>query len=162
MVLSLIAAVDKKLGIGKDNKLLWYLPADLQYFKRVTSGSTVIMGRKTYESIGRALPNRRNIVLTRTEDYEAPGCEVMEELFDAIKSCSKEGEVFIIGGAEIYRQAIQVADKIYLTRVDVETDADTFFPDFSLSAWKLIHLLKHKADEKNKYDYSFSIYQRVA
>jgi dihydrofolate reductase len=86
----------------------------------------------------------------------------MEELFDAIKSCSKEGEVFIIGGAEIYRQAIQVADKIYLTRVDVETDADTFFPDFSLSAWKLIHLLKHKADEKNKYDYSFSIYQRVA
>lgn len=162
MILSLIAAVDRKLGIGKDNKLLWHLPADLKYFKRVTSGHTVIMGRKTFESIGRALPGRRNIVLTRQEDFEAPGCEVMEDLFEAIRSCGKEGEVFVIGGAEIYRQAMQVADKIYLTRVDVEAEADSFFPEISLSAWKLVYLLKNKADEQNAWDYSFSIYQRVA
>ncbi|MFN8154060.1 MAG: dihydrofolate reductase [Bacteroidia bacterium] len=161
MILSLIAAVDRKLGIGRENQLLWHLPADLKYFRRVTSGHTVIMGRKTFESIGKALPKRRNIVLTRQEDYEAPGCEIMDDLFTAIKSCQKEGEVFVIGGAEIYRQAIQVADKIYLTRVDTEAMADAHFPDFSLSAWKLIYLLKNKADADNAYDYTFSIYQRV-
>ncbi len=161
MILSLIAAIDRNSGIGKENKLLWHLPADLKYFRRVTSGHTVIMGRKTYESIGKALPNRRNIVLTRQEDFEAPGCEIMDDLFQAVKSCEKEGEVFVIGGADIYRQALQVADKIYLTRVDTDADADAFFPEFRLSAWKLIYLLKNKADDQNPYDYSFSIYQRV-
>lgn len=160
MILSLIAAVDRHSGIGKDNQLLWHLPADLKYFRRVTSGHTVIMGRKTYESIGRALPERRNIVLSRQEGFQAKGCEVMSDLFEAIRACQKEGEVFVIGGAEIYRQAMQVADKIYLTRVDVEMDADAYFPEFSVSVWKLVYLLKHKADEKNRYDYSFSIYQR--
>lgn len=162
MILSLIAAVDKNLGIGKDNQLLWHLPADLKYFKKITSGNTVIMGRLTYESIGKALPNRRNIVLSRSKDFKAEGCEVMEDLFTAIKSCKKNEEVFIIGGATIYRQAIQVADKIYLTRVEASKDADAFFPDFSLSAWKLIHMEMHKADEKNKFNYTFSIYQRIA
>lgn len=161
MILSLIAALDKKSGIGKDNRLLWHLPADLKFFKKVTTGHTVIMGRNTYESIGKALPLRRNIVVTRQENYEAPGCEINEDLFDAIKSCSKEDEVFVLGGADIYRQAIQVADKLYLTRVDVVMEADTFFPEFSMSAWKLIHLEKHKADDKNAYDYSFSVYQRA-
>ena len=161
MILSLIAAVDRHSGIGRDNRLLWHLPADLKYFRRVTSGHTVIMGRKTFESIGKALPKRRNIVLTRQEDFEAPGCEVMDDLFTAIKSCEKEGEVFVIGGAEIYRQALQVADKIYLTRVDTEAEADTFFPYFKLNVWKLIYLLKNKADEENQYDYTFSIYQRI-
>lgn len=161
MILSLIAALDKKSGIGKENRLLWHLPADLKFFKQVTTGHTVIMGRNTFESIGRALPNRRNIVLTRQPDYSAPGCEVREDLFAAIKECGKEQEVFVIGGADIYRQAIQVADKLYLTRVDVVMDADTFFPEFSMSAWKLIHLEKHKADDKNPYDYSFSVYQRA-
>lgn len=161
MILSLIVAVDKKSGIGKENRLLWHLPADLKYFKTVTSGHTVIMGRKTFESIGKALPNRRNIVLSRSADFAAPGCEINDDLFTAIRSCSDEEEIFVIGGAEIYRQALQVADKLYITRVSTEMDADTFFPDFSLSAWKLIHLEKHKADEKNAFDYSFSIYQRV-
>lgn len=162
MIISLIAALDKKSGIGKENRLLWHLPADLKFFKKVTTGHTVIMGRNTYESIGKPLPQRRNIVLTRKEGYSAPGCEVSEDLFSAIKSCHKEQEIFIIGGADIYRQAIQVADKLYLTRVDVVMDADTFFPEFSMSAWKLIHLEKHKADEKNAYDYSFSVYQRTS
>ena len=137
MILSLIAAVDKNLGIGKDNQLLWHLPADLKYFKKITSGNTVIMGRLTYESIGKALPNRRNIVLSRNKDFVAEGCEVMEDLFSAIKSCKKNEEVFILGGA------------------------DAFFPEFSLSGWKLVHMEMHKADEKNKYNYTFSIYQRI-
>ncbi|MBL7923198.1 MAG: dihydrofolate reductase [Bacteroidia bacterium] len=162
MILSLIVAIDKNAGIGKENRLLWHLPADLKFFKRVTTGHTVIMGRKTYESIGKALPKRRNIVLTRSKDYQAPGCEISEDLFTAIRSCAKEDEIFVIGGAEIYRQAIQVADKMYITRVDTVQEADTFFPEFSRSAWKLIHLEKHKADEQNAYDFSFCIYQRVA
>lgn len=162
MILSLIAAVDKNLGIGKNNQLLWHLPADLKFFKKITSGHTVIMGRLTYESIGKALPNRRNIVLSRRNGFEAEGCEVMEDLFSAIKSCQKNEEVFIIGGANIYRQAIQIADKLYLTRVETVKDADAFFPEFSLSGWKLVHLEKHKSDEKNAYNYTFSIYQRIA
>ena len=161
MILSLIASVDKNLGIGKDNQLLWHLPAELKYFKKITSGNTVIMGRLTYESIGKALPNRRNIVLSRNKDFVAEGCEVMEDLFSAIKSCKKNEEVFIIGGATIYRQALQVADKIYLTRVETTKEADAFFPEFSLSGWKLVHMEMHKADEKNKYNYTFSIYQRI-
>lgn len=162
MILSLIAALDKNSGIGRENKLLWHLPADLKYFKKVTSGHTVIMGRKTFLSIGRALPNRRNIVLSRDAGFQAEGCEVFDDFFNAIKTCGNEDEVFVIGGADIYRQALQVADKIYLTRVSASVPADTFFPDFNMSIWKLIHLEKHKADEKNAYDYSFSIYQRVS
>jgi dihydrofolate reductase len=162
MVLSLIVALDLRNGIGKDNKLLWHLPADLRYFKRMTSGHTVIMGRKTYASIGKALPDRRNLVVSRQENFKAPGCEVFQDLFDAIRACKNENEVFIIGGAEIYRQAIQVADRLYLTRVKGEFDADTFFPELKPGHWKLLHLENHKADEKNAYDYSFSVYQRNA
>ena len=161
MILSLIASVDKNLGIGKDNQLLWHLPADLKYFKKITSGNTVIMGRLTYESIGKALPNRRNIVLSRNKDFAAEGCEVMEDLFSAIKSCKKNEEVFIIGGATIYRQALQVADKIYLTRVETTKEADAFFPEFSLSGWKLVHLDMHKPDEPNQDHPTVSISKRV-
>jgi len=161
MILSLIAAVDKNLGIGIKNRLLWHLPADLKYFKKTTSGHTVIMGRKTYESIGKALPNRRNIVLSKNKDFVAEGCEVMEDLFTALKTCKKNEEVFVIGGAMIYRQAIQAADKLYITRVESSSEADSFFPEFNLSTWKLAHLEKHKADEKNAFNYSFSIYQRI-
>lgn len=162
MILSLIVALDLKNGIGKDNKLLWHLPADLRYFKRTTSGHTVIMGRKTYESIGRALPERRNLVVSRQEDFVAPGCEVFNDLFDAIRACKNESEVFVIGGADIYRQALQVADCLYLTRVRAEFSADTFFPELKPGQWKLITLENHKADEKNPYDYSFSKYVRSA
>jgi dihydrofolate reductase len=160
MKLSLIVAVAKNNVIGSDNKLLWHMPADLKHFKSVTMGSPVIMGRKTFESIGKALPGRTNIVVTRNEDYIADGCTVANSLQEAVDLCEKEGEVFIIGGAEVYRQAIHAADKVYLTRIDNEFDGDAFFPELNFSDWKLIKYVKHHSDEKNKYDYSFAEYER--
>jgi dihydrofolate reductase len=161
MIISLIAAVSKNNVIGNDNKLLWHLPADLKHFKEITSDHTVIMGRKTYESIGKALPKRRNIVVTRQEDFVAEGCEVFHHLQAAIDTCLNEDEVFIIGGGEIYNQAIYAADKIYLTRIYTIIEGDTRFPEFSFSEWKLIQYIRHHADEKNKYEYSFSEYERA-
>lgn len=136
------------------------MPADLKYFKAVTSEHTVIMGRKTFDSIGKALPKRRNIVITRQENFNAPGCEVMSNLQEAIDACLDEEEVFVVGGAQIYRQALPVADKLYLTRIDHEFEGDTRFPDFSLTDWKLVTLLRNHKDEKNPYDYSFAEYER--
>ncbi len=161
MTISLIAAVAKKNIIGNDNKLLWHLPADLKHFKEITSGNTVIMGRKTFQSIGKPLPNRKNIIITRQEKFKAEGAEVFHHLKAAIESCAGEPEVFIIGGGEIYRQAINIADKIYLTRIDASFEGDTKFPEFSLSEWRLTKYIRHRADEKNKYDYSYSEYERA-
>jgi dihydrofolate reductase len=161
MILSLIAAVSKNNVLGNDNKLLWHLPADLKYFKNTTSGKTIIMGRKTYESIGRALPNRRNIVVTRQKDFTAEGCEIFNSLQQAVQECEHEKEVFIIGGGEIYRQALPEADRIYLTRVYEHFEGDTTFPEFSLSEWRLTSYTKHHADEKNAFDYSFSAYEHL-
>lgn len=160
MILSLIVALDRNHGIGVQNRLPWHLPADLRHFKTVTSGHTVIMGRKTYESIGKALPNRRNVVISRSANYKAEGCEVLNNLVDAIASCKNEKEVFVIGGSEIYGQALPLADKLYITRVKTVTDADAFFPPFHEADWELIHLEEHKSDQKNEFDYSFCIYQR--
>ncbi len=160
MLLSLIVAVAKGNVIGGDNKLLWHLPADLKHFKNVTMDHTIIMGRKTFESIGKPLPGRKNIVVTRQDDYQANGCTVVNNLQEAINSCEKEEEAFIIGGAEIFRQSIPAADKIYLTRIDHAFDGDVFFPNLNFSEWKLVKYVKYHADEKNKYEYSFAEYQR--
>ncbi len=160
MLLSLIVAVAKGNVIGGDNKLLWHLPADLKHFKNVTMDHPIIMGRKTFESIGKPLPGRKNIVVTRQEDYVAEGCTVVNNLQEAINLSEKEGEVFIIGGAEIFRQSIPAADKIYLTRIDHAFDGDVFFPDLNFSEWKLVKYVKYHADEKNKYEYSFAEYER--
>lgn len=160
MLLSLIVAVAKDNVIGGDNKLLWHLPADLKHFKNVTMDHSIIMGRKTFESIGKPLPGRKNIVVTRQQDYEAKGCIVVHNLQQAINGCEKEQETFIIGGADIFRQSIPAADRIYLTRIDQEFDGDVFFPELNFSEWKLVKYVKHHADEKNKYDYSFAEYQR--
>lgn len=160
MLLSLIVAVAKRNVIGGDNKLLWHLPADLKHFKTTTMDHPIIMGRKTFESIGKPLPGRKNIVVTRQEDYEADGCTVANNLQEAIDSCEKEQEAFIIGGAEIFRQSISAADKIYLTRIDHDFDGDVFFPDLNFSEWKLVKYVKYHADEKNKYEYSFAEYER--
>lgn len=162
MILSLIVAMDRNRGIGLQNRLPWHLPADLRHFKTVTNGHTVIMGRKTYESIGKALPNRRNVVVSRSADYKAEGCEVLNNLQDAIVVCKDEAEVFVIGGSEIYGQALALANKLYITRVDTVTEADAFFPPFHETEWELIHLEEHQADPKNQFDYSFCIYQRKA
>jgi dihydrofolate reductase len=130
---SIIAAVAKNRAIGKDNKLLWHISEDLQRFKKITSGHPVIMGQKTFESLGRPLPNRTNIVLTFDKSYKAAGCTVVYSIDEAVKVASEKDkeEIFFIGGGQIYAQAIKFADKLYLTLVEGEYEADTFFPDYS-------------------------------
>jgi dihydrofolate reductase len=158
--LSLVVAVSKNNVIGGDNKLLWHLPADLKHFKNITYGHSIIMGRKTFESIGRALPGRRNIVVTRQEYFNAEGCTVVKSLQAAVDLCQDEKEVFIIGGAEVYRQAIHAADKIYLTRIYKAFEGDVFFPELSFSDWKLTKYQRFHADDSNHYEYSFAEYER--
>lgn len=153
MKISIIAAIGKNRELGKNNKLLWDIPEDLKRFRSITAGHTVIMGRKTFESIGRALPNRTNIIVTRDKNYKAVGCIISRSLEGAIDLAKRGGgeEVFVIGGGEIYRQAISLADKLYLTLVEGTFDADTFFPDYS-GFRKVIFQEKHK-DEN--YSYTF-------
>lgn len=132
-VVSIIAAIDKNRALGKDNKLLWYIPEDMKWFKSHTSGHPVIMGRKTYESIGRPLPNRLNIVISRNHAYHAPGCIVVKTLEKGIDIAiqNDDSEVFVIGGGAIYTQALPLADRLYLTIIDGLYDADTFFPEYT-------------------------------
>lgn len=136
------------------------MPADLKHFKKITSGHSVIMGRKTFESIGKALPGRRNIVVSRQEFFKADGCTVVKSLQAAVDLCQKEKEVFIIGGAEVYKQAINAADRIYLTRIYNEFEGDSYFPEINFSNWKLTKYEKFHSDENNKFDYSFAEYER--
>lgn len=161
MKVSIIVAIDQENGIGKDNQLLWHLPNDLKFFKKITSGNTIIMGRKTYESIGRPLPNRRNIVISRNQDLKIEGVEVFENISSALEACKTENEVFIIGGGEIYKQALPFTNKIYLTKVDANCAADTFFPSLNEQEWKIISEEKHLKDEKHTYNYIFTILERV-
>lgn len=160
MILSSIVAVAKNNVIGGDNKLLWHLPADLKHFKNITMDHTIIMGRKTFESIGKPLPGRKNIVISRNEDFKAEGCTVINNLQKAIQLCEKEEEVFLIGGAEIFRQSLPAVDKIYITRIDHVFEGDVHFPELNFSDWKLVKYVKFHADEKNKFDYSFAEYER--
>jgi dihydrofolate reductase len=155
--ISLIVATDKKNGIGKNNQLLWHLPKDLQFFKKTTSGHPIIMGRKTYDSIGKALPNRRNIVISRQIDLTIEGVEVYPNIDAAVAACGLEEEIFVIGGGEIYKQALAIATKIYLTKVDHQFDADTFFSELNLKDWKVIFEENHLKDEKHLYNFSFNI-----
>ncbi|MEJ5963678.1 dihydrofolate reductase [Pedobacter immunditicola] len=156
MIVSMVVAISENNAIGKNNQLLWHLPADLKHFKEITSGHTIIMGRKTYESIGEALPKRRNIVITRNTELALPGVEVMHSLQEALSSCEEENEVFIIGGAEIFNQSLNLTDKIYLTRVHQNYAADTFFPDIDLTKWQESNIESHEPDEKNAIAYTFS------
>ncbi|RZJ64868.1 MAG: dihydrofolate reductase [Flavobacterium sp.] len=159
--LGLVVAISENNAIGKDNQLLWHLPADLKHFKEITSGHTIIMGRKTYDSIGRPLPNRRNIVITRSTDLQIPNVEVVNSLDSAISLCEGENEVFIIGGAEIYKHAIQFTDRIYLTTVHQTYEADVYFPELNKNEWKEISSEFHPADEKNSVAYTFSTLERI-
>lgn len=160
MILTIVVAISENRAIGKDNKLLWHLPKDLKHFKDITTGHTVIMGRKTYDSVGRPLPNRRNIIITR-QDITINGCEVVNSLEAAIALCEDEEEVFIVGGAEIYRQAIKLTDRIYLTVVHQRFEADSFFPQIDTKDWKEVYREDHHPDEKNLLPYSFITYERV-
>lgn len=137
MIVSIIVAVANNNAIGGNNQLLWHISADLKRFKAITSGHAIVMGRKTYESIGRQLPNRQNIVITRNRELSLLGADVVESV-DAAKAIAKGEELFIIGGGEVYRQTIALADRIYLTRVWADYKADTFFPEIDMSIWKEI------------------------
>ncbi len=160
-MISIIVATCENQGIGKGNQLLWHLPNDLKFFKRITSGHTVIMGRKTFESIGRPLPNRRNIIITRQKDFEADGVIKAASISEALRLTADESEVFIIGGAEIYRQTLPLANRIYLTKVSAQLDADAFFPVLSPDEWEIKTTEDHPADEKHTYAYSFVIMDRI-
>ncbi len=159
MIVTIVVAISENHAIGKDNKLLWYLPKDLKHFKDITTGHTVIMGRKTYDSVGKPLPNRRNIIITR-QAITIEGCEVVSSLESAIDLCKSEQEVFIVGGAEIYKQAMKLTDRIYLTIVNKEFEGDSFFPEIDMPEWKEIFREDHEPDEKNKLPYSFITYER--
>ncbi|MGI4804000.1 MAG: dihydrofolate reductase [Janthinobacterium lividum] len=154
MTITLIVAVSSNNIIGKNNQLIWHLPADLKHFKQLTTGHAVFMGRKTYDSIGKPLPNRRNIVISRTVKNIA-GCEVVASLEEGFKLCADEETVYIIGGAEVYREALPIANQIELTRIHQEFNGDTFFPEFNLKQWQEIKREDFKLDEKNAYAYSF-------
>lgn len=165
-MISLIAAIGKNNELGKGNDLLWKLPADQKFFREKTSGHPVIMGRKTFESIGRPLPNRRNIVITRDKTYLLHGVDVAHSLQEAISSArtplAEREEVFIIGGAEIYKQAMEIADRLYITHIDAQDkDADAFFPEIIPIVWNEISHEEHKKDEKNPFAYTFSVYEKI-
>jgi dihydrofolate reductase len=158
--ISVIVAMAKNRAIGNKGKIPWHLPADLARFKKLTLGHAVVVGRKTYESIGRPLPGRRNIVVTREQDYIAPGCEVAESLDSAFRLAG-DGEVFVIGGAEIYRQALPVAKRIYLTLVDGEFPADSYFPEIDGRDWRETENTPGVEDEKNSLKHSFVVLERI-
>lgn len=160
-MISLVVAMDKNSVIGKNNQLPWHLPADLAFFKKVTMGKPIVMGRKTHESIGRVLPGRDNIILTRNKDYKAEGCIIIHHI-DEISSFikNKGDEVCIIGGAEIFKEVLPIADRLYLTIIDHEFEGDTYFPSFNESDWEVFSKEKGPKDEKNRYDYYFMIYER--
>ena len=162
MKVSLIVAVGRRNEIGKDGQMPWHLPADLKHFKRNTLGKSVLMGRKTLEAIGRALPERRNLVLTRDAGFRAEGCETVTSLDAALELVSGEPELMVIGGGEVYRLAWARTDRIYLTRIQADVEgADTFFPEIQDGRWREVSREDHRADEKNPFDYSFLLLERV-
>ena len=160
MTVSIIVAIGENHAIGKSNQLLWHMPNDLKHFKDITSGRTIIMGRKTFDSVGKPLPRRRNIVVTR-QDITIPGCEVVKSIEDGLALCKDEDEVFIGGGAEIYKLAMHLTDRIYLTIIHKSFDADTFFPEIDKTEWKEVKHEDFEPDEKNPLPYSFITLERL-
>ena len=161
MRVSLIAAVAENRVIGNRNALPWRLPADLKHFRELTTGSPVIMGRRNYESIGRALPQRTNIVVTRRPDFHAQDCLVVDSLDSAFAVCSDALDIFVIGGAEIYAQTIGRADRLFLTLVHAAVPGDTFFPEIDWSSWREVARVRHAPDERHAYAYSFVTFERA-
>ncbi len=163
-MISLIAAIGKNNELGKGNTLLWIFPNDQKHFREITSGHKVIMGRKTFESIGRPLPKRRNVVITRDKKYTRAGVEVAHSLEEVLKlvKVGPSQEVFIIGGAEIYKQSMKFVDRLYITHVNAEDKkADVFFPEIIPIVWNKISHEEHKKDDKNPFSYTFSTYERL-
>lgn len=161
MIISLIYAISANGVIGLNNGLPWRLPADLKYFKRLTTGHPVVMGRKTWQSIGKPLPQRTNIIITRQADFAAPGCWVAHSVEAGLALCPANEEVFVIGGAEIYRQALVYAHKVYLTRVHGHFAGDVFLPELNPAEWQEISRQDFEPDEQNPVAYSFLVYRRA-
>lgn len=162
MKISIVAAVSENGVIGYKNKIPWHLPSDLKYFRRITLGHHIIMGRKTHEAIGHAFDGRVNIVITRNKSYKSSGCIIANSLDEALKAAAeaKEKEAMVIGGGQIYKQAMLLAERIYLTRVKANVNGDTYFPRIESKTWKEISCEQHPADEKNQYPYEFCILER--
>ncbi len=162
MTLTLIAAVARNGAIGYRNDLLYHLPADLRRFKALTTGHTVVMGRRTFESLPKgALPNRRNVVLTRQADAAFPGAEVFASLGEALASCEADEQVYVIGGASVYREALPLANRLCLTHIDATpAAADVFFPEFDAAEWQVSHSEHHEPDERHSEPYTFVDYVR--
>lgn len=168
MIISMIAAMDANRAIGYQGQTPWHLPADLRWFKEKTVGKPVITGRKTYESVGHALPGRYNIVVTRQPDYILPDAQVVPDLEEAISAAESyfaegtvDDEIMVLGGAEIFAQMLPEADRLYLTYIDAQFEGDTFFPEFDLDEWQTVFREAHEPDEKNKWPYTFVILERV-
>ena len=160
-MISIIAAIGKNNELGKNNTLIWSMPADMKFFRDTTRGHTVIMGRKTFESIGKPLPNRKNIVITRDKNYKKDGIEIVNSLNEAINLTIPNEEVFVLGGGEIYKQAIEIADKLYITHINTEdSEADSFFPEIIPLVWNEISHTENQKDTENPFNYTFSIYER--
>ena len=163
MITSLVVAASTNNVIGKDNKLLWTLPNDMKFFKNTTWGMPGVMGRKTFESLGKALNGRTNIVITRQTDFAAEGVKVVSNMDDSMIAAADADakEIYVIGGGEIYKQALPIAHRVYITRVHTVIDGDTFFPELPTRDWKLLSRLDFKADAKHAYDYSFEVWERI-
>ncbi|MEZ4974843.1 MAG: dihydrofolate reductase [Cyclobacteriaceae bacterium] len=165
MKISLIAALSQNRVIGKNNDLPWRLPDDMKYFMETTSGHHVIMGRKNYDSLPekfKPLPNRINIVVTRQRDFKAAGCEIVHSIEEGVEIGRKaeERELFIIGGAEIYKASLAVADRLYLTEIEAIIEGDTYFPEINPSEWSEVSRKRHEADQKHKHAFDFVVYDR--
>jgi dihydrofolate reductase len=162
MLISFVVAAGKNNAIGKEGKIPWHLPNDLKFFKNVTWGMPVLMGRKTFEAMGKVLPGRKNIVLTKQPTWAAEGVLTVKSIEDAIFIAKQTDalELMVIGGGEIYKSLIDKARRIYLTRVDAEPEADTFFPTLNAKEWHLMSEKKHNADDRNPYNYSFQVWER--
>ena len=161
MRLSIVVAMDDNRLIGNKNQLPWHLPADLAYFKKLTTGKSILMGRKTYDSIGKPLPNRRNIVMTRNSEISVPGCEVVSSLGQALELTKGEEEVMVIGGASLCDQLLPEINRLYITKIDGEFEGDVFFPKYDHFNWSQVSCDSHKKDSVNEYSHHFIILDRV-
>ncbi len=160
-MLSLIVAMDRAGAIGRDNALPWHLPADLAWFRRHTLGKPVLMGRRTFDSIGRPLPGRANLVVTRNRQWRQPGCEVFPDLPSALAAHAGAAEIMVIGGAQVYAAALESCERMYVTHVDADVGGDVFFPPLDYDAWRETSSESRRADDRNAFDLRFAIYQRA-
>jgi dihydrofolate reductase len=158
-MISFVVAMDENRAIGKDNDLPWYLPNDLKHFKKTTMGKPIVMGRKTYESIGKPLPGRENIVVTRDQSYEAEGTTIVHSVDEVLQINAEE--ICVIGGSEIFKQFLPVADRLYITEIHHTFEADTYFPELNDNEWKEVSRTEGIVDEKNKYPHEFVVYEKI-